>query len=97
MFCLHFHVDCKLARVAEEQIPSFWADKMEITQVAEYLVVDSGGFIKNAPLHQYGEQLITMYDVIDEIKDKPTKQRLLAMPFELTYKTPDSTSIQKGN
>jgi RNA-binding protein NOB1 len=70
---------------------------MEITQVAEYLVIDSGGFIKNAPLHQYGEQLITMYDVIDEIRDKPTKQRLSAMPFELTYKSPDSTSIQKGS
>jgi len=70
---------------------------METTHVAEYLVVDSGGFIKNAPLHQYGEQLVTMYDVIDEIKDKSTKQRLASMPFELNYKNPDSTSIQKGN
>ena len=43
---------------------------------AEYLVVDSGGFIKNAPLRELGQHLVTLREVIDEIRDKPTRQRL---------------------
>ena len=43
---------------------------------AEYLVVDSGGFIKNAPLRELATHLVTLHDVIDEIRDKPTRQRL---------------------
>lgn len=50
---------------------------------AEYLVVDSGGFIKNAPLRELGTNLVTLYDVIDEIRDKPTRQRLQVY---LTYR-----------
>ena len=65
-------------------------------RVAEYLVVDSGGFIKNAPLHEFGQELITLHEVIDEIRDKATKQRLQALPFELSYKEPDSESVKKG-
>lgn len=74
--------------------------KMETThrnkRVAEYLIIDSGGFIKNAPLHEYGQELITLHDVIAEIRDKATKQRLQALPYELQYKEPDSASLQKG-
>ncbi len=65
-------------------------------RVAEYLIIDSGGFIKNAPLHEYGQELITLHDVIAEIKDKATKQRLQALPYELQYKEPDSASLKKG-
>ena len=65
-------------------------------RVADFLVVDTAGFIKNAPLHEYGEELITLYDVIDEIRDKATKQRLQALPYELLYKEPDTASLQKG-
>ena len=65
-------------------------------RVADYLIVDPAGFIKNAPLHEYGQELITLYDVIDEIRDKATKQRLQALPYELQYKEPDTASLQKG-
>lgn len=43
---------------------------------AEYLVVDSGGFIKNAPLREIASHVVTLRDVVDEIRDKPTRQRL---------------------
>ena len=65
-------------------------------RVADFLIVDTAGFIKNAPLHEYGEELVTLYDVIDEIRDKATKQRLQALPYELLYKEPDTASLQKG-
>jgi RNA-binding protein NOB1 len=65
-------------------------------RVAEYLVIDTAGFIKNAPLHEFGQELITLHDVIAEIRDKATKQRLQALPYELTYREPDTASLQKG-
>ena len=42
----------------------------------EYLVVDSGGFIKNAPLREIATHIVTLREVVDEIRDKPTRQRL---------------------
>jgi RNA-binding protein NOB1 len=65
-------------------------------RVAEFLVIDSAGFIKNAPLHEYGQELITLHEVIDEIRDKATKQRLQALPYELSYQQPDSESLKRG-
>ena len=43
---------------------------------ADYLVVDSGGFIKNAPLREIANHVVTLRDVVQEIRDKPTRQRL---------------------
>jgi rRNA maturation endonuclease Nob1 len=65
-------------------------------RVAEYLVVDTAGFIKNPPLHEFGQELITLHDVIAEIRDKATKQRLQALPYELVYKEPDAEALKKG-
>ena len=65
-------------------------------QVAEYLVIDSAGFIKNAPLHEYGQELITLHEVVSEIRDKATRQRLQALPYELVYREPTSEALQKG-
>eukprot|EP00088_Acartia_fossae_P032316 TRINITY_DN3309_c0_g1_i3.p1 TRINITY_DN3309_c0_g1~~TRINITY_DN3309_c0_g1_i3.p1 ORF type:complete len:544 (-),score=139.32 TRINITY_DN3309_c0_g1_i3:445-2076(-) len=61
---------------------------------AEYLVVDSGGFIKNAPLRELGQHLVTLREVIDEIRDKPTRQRLKALPYELEYRQPSSEGLR---
>lgn len=43
---------------------------------ADYLVVDSGGFIVNAPLRDLATNIVTLRAVVDEIRDKPTRQRL---------------------
>jgi RNA-binding protein NOB1 len=61
---------------------------------AEYLVVDSGGFIKNAPLRTLATNLVTLHDVIDEIRDKPTRQRLQAIPYELEFRQPTSQGLK---
>ena len=62
--------------------------------LSKNLVIDSGGFIKNAPLHEFGQNLITLNEVIDEIRDKETKQRLKSLPYELQFLDPDSESIK---
>jgi len=62
---------------------------------AEYLVVDSGGFIKDASLWELAPNIITLKDVVDEIKDKPTKQRLQFLLHELEYREPTSAGLRR--
>uniref|UniRef100_A0AC34QJ73 RNA-binding protein NOB1 n=1 Tax=Panagrolaimus sp. JU765 TaxID=591449 RepID=A0AC34QJ73_9BILA len=59
-----------------------------------HLVVDSGGFIKNAPLIDIGSKIYTLDDVIEEIRDKATRQRIKALPFELILREPTTESIK---
>nr|CAB3264386.1 RNA-binding protein NOB1-like [Phallusia mammillata] len=61
----------------------------------EYLIADSGAFIRNADLYQLGSSIYTIPEVISEIKDKATKQRLAALPYQINYKQPGTESIQK--
>ena len=66
-------------------------------KVCDYLVVDSGGFLKNAPLREMAEkEVITIRDVVDEIRDKATKQRLQVLPYEIVFKSPDQDDIKQG-
>ena len=62
----------------------------------KYLIADTAAFIKNVPMHEYAHNVISIRDVIDEIRDKETRQRLLACPIEIEYKDPDVNSIKKG-
>jgi len=62
--------------------------------MAEILVVDSGGFLKNAPLRDLGDQIVTLQDVVAEIRDKETRQRLQVLPYELTMKQPTSQALK---
>ena len=62
---------------------------------AEYLVIDSGGFLKNVPLRELGDNLITLPEVIEEIRDKETRRRLEVLPFDLEFKQPSTEAIQK--
>jgi len=62
--------------------------------LSKYLIIDTAGFIKNPPLQEFGQNLITLREVIDEIRDKETKQRLKALPYELQFLEPDSEAIK---
>ena len=42
----------------------------------EHLVVDSGGFIKNAPIRELCRNAYTIPEVVSEIKDRETRKRL---------------------
>jgi len=62
--------------------------------MAEILVVDSGGFLKNAPLRDLGDTIVTLQDVVEEIRDKETRQRLQVLPYELSMKQPSSQALK---
>ena len=62
---------------------------------AEVLVVDSGGFIKNAPLRELAGRLVTLQDVVSEIRDKETRQRMQVLPYDLEFRNPSSIGLAK--
>ena len=43
-----------------------------------------------------GEKVYTIPEVIEEIKDKATKQRLQVLPYELIYREPAPEAIKAG-
>jgi RNA-binding protein NOB1 len=60
----------------------------------KYLVTDSNAFIKGAPLHEWTENVITVRDVIREIKDAKTRQQLQFLPYEIIFREPSNDSIR---
>lgn len=60
----------------------------------KHVVVDSGGFIKNAPLKDIAAKIYSIQDVVNEIKDKATRQRLQVLPYELNLREPSTEAIK---
>ncbi|CAG5088115.1 Oidioi.mRNA.OKI2018_I69.PAR.g11735.t1.cds [Oikopleura dioica] len=60
-----------------------------------HLVVDSGGFIKNAPIERLCANAYTIPEVVAEIRDKQTKARLKILPYELKFRDPSQEAINK--
>ncbi|CAK9297837.1 unnamed protein product [Gordionus sp. m RMFG-2023] len=52
------------------------------------LVVDSTAFLLNAPINVLGQNIYTIQEVVDEIKDENTRQRLSVLPYKLLIKEP---------
>ena len=65
----------------------------EIIMKADVLVVDSGGFLKAAPLREVGEQLVTLHEVVAELRDKEVRQRLQLLP-ELQFQQPGGEAVR---
>lgn len=49
----------------------------------EHLVADSSAFIHNGPIRETGKSIYSCQEVIEEIKDKATLDRLRFLPYEL--------------
>jgi len=64
-------------------------------KMARVLVVDTAGFIKNVNFDEYADEVVTLEEVIGEIRDRETRQRLKANPLDIMYKYPDDASVQK--
>ena len=58
------------------------------------LVVDSGAFLRNAPLQNLGENIYTCSEVLGEIKSKWAKDQLQVLPYEIKIKEPDDEDLQ---
>ncbi|XP_010771536.1 RNA-binding protein NOB1 [Notothenia coriiceps] len=62
-----------------------------------HVVADAGAFLKKAPLQEIGSTIYTLKDVVDEIRDKPTRRSLAFLPYHLTFREPHPEHIRHGN
>jgi len=60
---------------------------------AHHVIVDSGGFISNAPIKDLAPNVYCIQEVVNEIKDKATKQRLQVLPYSINFREPSAESI----
>jgi len=60
---------------------------------AHHVIVDSGGFISNAPIKDLSSNVYCVQDVVNEIKDKATKQRLQVLPYSINFREPSAESV----
>ena len=60
------------------------------------LVADSGGFIKGAPLQNWSSKVVTVKEVVEEIRDEATRRMLQVLPYELSLVTPTQPALQHG-
>ena len=65
--------------------------------LSKNLVIDTAGFIRNAPLQEFGQNLITLNEVTEEIRDKETKQRLRCLPYQLQFMEPNPGKLLFGS
>lgn len=58
------------------------------------LVADTAAFIKNAPLHALAERVVTIPEVVEEIRDEQARQRLDTAPYELEIRQPSPAAMK---
>ncbi|XP_015108916.1 RNA-binding protein NOB1 [Diachasma alloeum] len=67
---------------------------MNFERRVEHVIVDTSAFIKNVPLQEVGENIITEQSVINEIKSKRQLRRLVVLPYDLVIKDVFPENIQ---
>lgn len=60
-----------------------------------HLVADSAAFLRNVPLHQMAQHVLTVPEVVAEIRDKATRERLQVLPYELQLRDPSDEAIRQ--
>lgn len=58
------------------------------------LVVDSGALIKTSPLEKWSPYLVTVKEVLTEVRDENARSRLQVLPYELHFKEPSQQAQQ---
>ena len=69
---------------------------MDKSERISVLVADAGAFIKGAPLREWSSKVVTVRDVVAEIRDKSTRERLQVLPYELAFREPSTEALQHG-
>ncbi|KAK6293983.1 hypothetical protein J4Q44_G00348130 [Coregonus suidteri] len=62
--------------------------------MVEHVVADAGAFLKKAPLQEIGKNIYTLKDVVEEIRDKPTRRSLSVLPYQLNFREPNPEYIR---
>lgn len=60
----------------------------------EHLIVDTAGFIDKAPLQDFGTNVYTVQDVIDEVTNRRQKTDLTVLPYTLVVETVFPENVQ---
>lgn len=60
----------------------------------KHVVADTGAFIRRAPLRDMGENIYTILQVVQESRDRATRQLLSSPTFELKFKEPSPDAIK---
>lgn len=60
---------------------------------AKRIVVDTAAFVKYVPLWDMAEELYSLPEVVEEIRDKPTRQRIEAYPVPINMRQPQPHHI----
>ena len=60
------------------------------------LIADSGAFIKDAPLEKWTKNVITVREVVSEIRDISTRTRLQVLPYNLSFREPSHDAVHHG-
>ncbi|XP_037081550.1 RNA-binding protein NOB1-like [Pollicipes pollicipes] len=58
------------------------------------VVADSAAFLRNVPLHQMAHEVLTVPDVVAEIRDKATRERLQVLPYDLKLREPSDECVR---
>jgi len=69
---------------------------MEVTPAIAVLVADSSAFIKGASLEAWSGNVVTVREVVSEIKDVNTRQRLQVLPYDLSFREPSQEALHHG-
>lgn len=60
------------------------------------IICDTGAFIKCDRFDKIGKEVYTIRDVIGEIRDKVTRDKLNVLPYELKFREPTADSVLAG-
>lgn len=67
------------------------------TCTADVVVVDTAGFIHNCPLDAMGATVVTVREVVAELRDRATRERLAGvLPYTLTFREPSTEAMHAG-
>lgn len=70
----------------------------KITEPLEFLVIDSNAIIKGHGLDLYtkAKLIVTVPEVLDEIRDSKAKELLSRLPFTLEIQNPTPAACKQG-
>ncbi|XP_017098089.2 RNA-binding protein NOB1 [Drosophila bipectinata] len=60
----------------------------------KYLIADTTAFINAVPLNEYAEQVLTVPEVVAEVRNKRQIRRLCVLPFDLQIREPRPESVK---
>ncbi len=70
--------------------------KMESRLPVQMLVADSGAFLRAAPIEKWSQYVVTVREVVAEVRDENTRRRLQVLPYELHIEEPSRASVSHG-